>query len=52
MEKLGVKLKWGEWPGSGEGLPTNAAAAARDILDALVPGRKSSAATAPGKSSR
>lgn len=52
MEKLGVELKWGEWPGSGEGLPTNAAAAARDILDALVPGRGSSAATAPGKSKR
>ncbi len=37
MEKLGVRLKWGEWPGSGEGLPTNAAAAAKEILDALVP---------------
>jgi predicted esterase len=43
LEKLGVRLKWGEWPGPGEGLPTNAAAAAKEILDALVPGRGSSA---------
>ena len=38
MEKLGVKLKWAEWPGAGEGLPTNATQAAKEILDALVPG--------------
>ncbi len=37
MEKLGVKLKWADWPGTGEGLPTNATQAAREILDALVP---------------
>ena len=37
LEKLGVKLTWGEWPGSGEGLPANAAQAAKEILDALVP---------------
>ena len=37
LEKLGVKLTWGEWPGTGEGLPTNAAQAAKEILDALVP---------------
>ncbi len=52
MEKLGVKLTWGEWPGSGEGLPTNAAAAAREILDVLAPGRGGSAATAPAKRTR
>lgn len=49
MEKLGVRLKWGQWPGSGEGLPTNAAAAAKEILDALLPGRGGSAAPAPRK---
>ncbi len=52
MEKLGVRLKWGEWPGSGEGLPTNAAAAAKEILESLVPGRGSSTAAAPRKSGR
>jgi predicted esterase len=36
MEKLGVKLTWGEWPGSGEGLPSNATQAAKEILDALT----------------
>jgi len=51
LEKLGVRLKWGEWPGSGEGLPTNAGAAAKQILEALVPGRGGSAAPAPPRSS-
>jgi pimeloyl-ACP methyl ester carboxylesterase len=37
MEKLGVKLKWADWPGTGEGLPANATQAAKEILDALVP---------------
>ena len=37
MEKLGVKLSWGEWPGVGEGLPANAAQAAKEILDVLAP---------------
>lgn len=37
MEKLGVKLTWGEWPGVGEGLPTNAAQAATEILGVLAP---------------
>ncbi|HYN43236.1 MAG TPA: hypothetical protein VE129_15780 [Thermoanaerobaculia bacterium] len=37
MEKLGVKLKWADWPGTGEGLPTNATQAAKEVLDALVP---------------
>ncbi len=52
LEKLGIRLKWGEWPGTGEGLPTNAAAAAREILDALVPARGAAAAPAPGKSGK
>ena len=51
LEKLGVRLKWGEWPGSGEGLPTKAAAAAKEILDALVPGGGGSTAPAPPRSS-
>jgi predicted esterase len=37
MEKLGVKLTWGEWPGVGEGLPANAAQAAKEILAVLAP---------------
>lgn len=37
MEKLGVKLTWAEWPGTGEGLPTNAAQAAKEVLDVLAP---------------
>jgi len=37
MEKSGVKLTYGEWPGTGEGLPANAAQAAKEILDALSP---------------
>lgn len=49
LEKLGVRLKWGEWPGSGEGLPTNAGAAAKEILDALAPGRGGSAAAASSR---
>ena len=44
MEKLGVKPRWAEWPGAGEGLPTNAAQAAKEILDALAPGRGAAAA--------
>jgi hypothetical protein len=48
LEKLGVKLTWGEWPGTGEGLPTNAAQAAKEILDALVPAR-AAAPPAPKK---
>jgi hypothetical protein len=37
MEKLGVKLTWAEWPGTGEGMPTNAAQAAREILGVIAP---------------
>ncbi len=48
MEKLGVRLTWADWPGTGEGLPTNATQAAREILDALAPGRRP-AAPAPRK---
>ena len=43
MAKLGVKITWGEWPGTGEGLPTNATEAAKEILDALVPVRGAAA---------
>jgi predicted esterase len=39
LEKLGVKLTWGEWPGTGEGLPANAVQAAKEILDVLAPAR-------------
>lgn len=39
LEKLGLKPAWGEWPGSGEGLPTNAVKAAGEILDVLAPAR-------------
>lgn len=39
MQALGVKIEWGEWPGTGEGLPTNAAEAAKEILDHLAPAR-------------
>lgn len=35
LQGLGVKVQWGEWPGAGEGLPTNAAQAAKDILEAI-----------------
>ncbi len=52
MERLGVKLTWGEWPGSGEGLPTNGAAAAREILDVLVPAGGGSSAPTPPRTSR
>lgn len=37
MEKLGVKLTWAEWPGTGEGMPTNAAQAAQELLAVLAP---------------
>lgn len=37
MEKLGVKLTWAEWPGTGEGMPTNAAQAAKEVLGVLAP---------------
>ena len=37
MEKLGVKLTWAEWPGTGEGMPTNAAQAAQEILSVIAP---------------
>ncbi len=47
LEKLGVRLRFAEWPGAGEGLPTNATAAAKEILDALQPAR--GAAPAPRK---
>ena len=47
LEKLGVRLRFAEWPGAGEGLPTNATAAAKEILDALQPAR--SVAPAPRK---
>lgn len=36
MERLGVRLAWGEWPGVGEGLPPNAAQAAKEILDVIA----------------
>ena len=48
MEKLGVKVKWAEWPGTGEGLPSNATQAAKEILDTLAPVR-GAAAPAPRK---
>ena len=51
LEKLGVKATWGEWPGTGEGLPTNATQAAKEILDALAPARGAAPAPAPRKSS-
>jgi hypothetical protein len=35
MQKLGVTVRWNEWPGTGEGLPADAKAAAKDILDAI-----------------
>jgi predicted esterase len=41
IQKLGVKVAWGEWPGTGEGFPTNAAQAAKEILDAIAPARRS-----------
>ena len=37
LEKLGVKTTWAEWPGTGEGMPTNAAQAAKEILGVLAP---------------
>jgi len=37
MQALGVRIQWGEWPGTGEGLPANAAQAAKEILDVLSP---------------
>ncbi len=35
MQKLGVKVQWGEWPGMGDGLPADATGAAKDVLDAI-----------------
>ena len=37
MEKLGVRPSWAEWPGTGEGMPANAAQAAKEILGVLAP---------------
>ena len=50
MQALGVRIQWGEWPGTGEGLPANAAQAAKEILDVLSPVR--GAAPAPPRTPR
>ena len=39
MKRLGLDVRWAEWPGSGDGLPDNAKAAARDVLNALAGSR-------------